>query len=129
MMLFGLIGLAVAVWLGWRLFQGKGKARRTDASEAPALPAARSGLDSEFFAIERRLAELGFARHAHETVIGWLTRIEGRSPGDAAELRHLASLHYRYRFDPRGLSGIERDELAQRASVWMKNAGLHSQVG
>jgi hypothetical protein len=125
-LLFGLIGLAVSVWLGWRLFQGKGEVRRTDAGQAPSLPAARSGLDSEFFAIERQLAQLGFARHAHETVIGWLTRIEGRYPGDATELRHLASLHYRYRFDPQGLSGMERDELAQRASAWMKNARLHS---
>jgi hypothetical protein len=125
-MLFGLIGLVVAVWLGWRLFQGKGEVRRTAAGQAPALPAARSGLDSEFFAIERQLALLGFARQAHETVIGWLTRIEGRFPGDATELRHLASLHYRYRFDPQGLSGMERNELAQRASAWMKNAGLHA---
>jgi hypothetical protein len=52
--------------------------------------------------------------------------IEGRLPGDAAELRRLASLHYRYRFDPRGLSGTERSELAQRASAWMKDVGLHS---
>ncbi len=127
-LLFGLMGLVVAVWLGWRLFDGKGEVRRTDAAEVSALPTARSGLDSEFFAIERQLAQRGFARHAHETIIAWLTRIEGRFPGDATELRHLASLHYRYRFDPQGLSGMERNELAQRASAWMKNAGLPSHV-
>jgi len=29
------------------------------------------------------------------------------------------------RFDPQGLSGMERNELAQRASVWMENARFH----
>jgi hypothetical protein len=126
--LFGFIGLAVAVWLGWRLFQGKGEARRSDAPEAPTPGAERNGLDSEFYSVERRMEQLGFARRAHETVNGWLDRIDGRIPGDVAELRQLAALHCRYRFDPQGLSGIERKELAQRAAAWIKISGRAAQV-
>jgi protein-glutamine gamma-glutamyltransferase len=120
-LVFGLIGLAVIVWLGWRLLQGKGAPQRSDVAQAPEMTIARNGLDSEFFAIEQQLGKLGFARLTHETVVDWLARIGGELPGNAVELRDLALLHYRYRFDPHGLAENERNDLARRASAWLNS--------
>ena len=120
-LVFGLIGLAVIGWLGWRLMQGKGNRRETDATLVSSKSAVRSGLDSAFFAIEHDLALRGFPRNANETVTEWLARFGDRFPGDARELCDLALLHCRYRFDPRGLSDVERIELKRRAAAWMNS--------
>jgi protein-glutamine gamma-glutamyltransferase len=77
------------------------------------------GLDSELYALERRLAARGVPRQPSEPLAGWLTRVldepalsDLRNP-----LQELLRLHYRHRFDPRGLSGPERETLAQDAKI------------
>jgi transglutaminase-like putative cysteine protease len=75
------------------------------------------GLDSEFYQIESQLAERGVERQPNEPLSEWLERasmdsrlIELREP-----LYNLLRLHYRYRFDPLGLSGTDREELRKEA--------------
>jgi len=75
------------------------------------------GLDSEFYLLERKLAERGLPRRASEPLTTWLERAVG-DPSLAdlkAPLRELLRLHYRYRFDPLGLTQQERAELSQAA--------------
>jgi hypothetical protein len=76
------------------------------------------GLDSEFYEIEKRLSRQGYARQPGETASLWLQRgIRGNpdlSRADA-ELHELLKLHYRYRFDPEGLSREDRETLRQHA--------------
>jgi protein-glutamine gamma-glutamyltransferase len=41
-------------------------------------------------------------------------------PGVAVTpLRPLLALHYRYRFDPAGLGGAEREQLRAEAEAWL----------
>ena len=93
------------------------------------------GADSEFYRIEHLLAGRGLGRHPSEPVSAWLARIEraGLAPGipgaadagDAAmmvELRALAALHYRLRFDPEPLDDHRRTELRLRSERWLQTA-------
>ncbi len=71
------------------------------------------GLDSEFYQLESKLVARGLAREPSEPLSDWLLRAAA-DPALAAvrsPLQKLLRLHYRYRFDPLGLSGSDRDEL------------------
>lgn len=76
------------------------------------------GLDSEFYLLERRLAQRGLVRQPGESLSAWLERASALPElRDLAEpLRHLLQLHYRYRFDPIGLQLSERELLRAEAS-------------
>jgi hypothetical protein len=95
------------------------RSRRRRQAEKNALLAGSlfPGLDSEFYQLEQRLIARGFRRHADEPLAGWLARtvaeptlIPVRQP-----LQELLRLHYRYRFDPLGLSHPERQRLRRQA--------------
>jgi transglutaminase-like putative cysteine protease len=84
---------------------------RKGAKSSPA--AVWPGFDSEFYELERSLAKRGLERRPSEPLSTWLRRVSGdealtqlRTP-----LRELLALHYRYRFDPRGLNSGERQTL------------------
>ena len=106
--------------LAWRLYFRRQRTRLPDV--APAAARARSwiGADSELYAVEARLGGIGLGRFPHEPVSRWLARIETGAPPELAiePIREIARLHYRYRFDPAGLSAAERERLrAERARV------------
>jgi transglutaminase-like putative cysteine protease len=110
--------IAVLVWRLWarrRVRPGAGV-----TASAPARPAG-AGRDSEFYRVERRLAELGFARPPGEPLGRWLDVVAGAAPPAlaTAPLRPLLALHYRYRFDPAGLAAGERRRLREDAEAWL----------
>jgi len=75
------------------------------------------GLDSEFYLLERKLAARGVPREPSEPLSDWLLRALG-DPALAdlrKSLQELLKLHYRHRFDPRGLSDEEREVLTREA--------------
>lgn len=83
------------------------------------------GLDSEFYQLERKLAELGAARGASEPLNEWLGRVATTAglAELAAPLQEILRLHYRYRFDPLGLSAADREILRRevRSSLGILN--------
>jgi hypothetical protein len=91
--------------------EGKGKAR----SEWD-LP----GLDSEFYKIEERLAKRGLGRQEEESWNEWLQRVERSGQVNTGRLRPLCHLHRRYRFDPAGISTLERDRLKLETEEWLR---------
>jgi len=99
-----------------RRIRGKrGKTQRRPAAENLTWP----GLDSEFYQLERNLSQRGAARHPGEPLSVWLSRavaepglLEIRQP-----LQQLLRLHYRYRFDPLGLSQLDREALRRDANI------------
>jgi transglutaminase-like putative cysteine protease len=109
--------------LGLLLYQiifRRGRGRRRQAkSGASAAAAFRPGLDSEFYLLERELAAQGVPRQAGETLSDWLPRAlaDPALAGLREPLRELLPLHYAHRFDPRGLSGPEREALAREAKI------------
>jgi hypothetical protein len=71
------------------------------------------GLDSEFYLIEQKLARQGVVRRPHEPLSEWLERaLEQPELGPArGPLSELVRLHYKYRFDPRGIDRSDRERL------------------
>lgn len=101
-------------------FRRRSRARRHSVKEPPAM--IRPGLDSEFYLVEQNLARRGIARRPNETLTSWLERVN-TDPGLQAlrpSVLALLNLHYRYRFDPRGLSGSDRERLKCEAHACLQ---------
>jgi len=104
--------LLVWRWFGFTRFP-RLRRRQRDSRAVRSWP----GQDSEFYALEKRLDELGFGRHPSEPVARWVQRIEAHHALLVApeSLRTVVLLHSRYRFDPEGIGTVEREAL--RAGV------------
>jgi transglutaminase-like putative cysteine protease len=120
---FPLLLLLLFLWPAWRIiaiFLKRQKLRKTALPDGQkARPTA--GADSAFYRIEQHLNALGLRRYSWETLSVWLNRIE-RTDGPTVSLdipRKSLALHYRYRFDPRGLSASEKSQMASMISTWI----------
>jgi len=106
---WAVVALAFVI-LVWKLVSEGGLVRL--AQRASAAAGERPGSDSEFYALEAALAKR-VPRRASEALLEWLPRAaDALPPAARAELARLASLHYRYRFDPAGLDAPARAELS-----------------
>jgi transglutaminase-like putative cysteine protease len=122
-----LIGLLVLLFgfLAWRIFRNPTRRAQGDAKKATG-PAAVPGADSEFYLIERLLAQRSLARGASESLSDWLSRVAksgdvagGLAEGKIVELRDIVALHSRLRFDPRPMEAAARDDLRLRVERWL----------
>jgi protein-glutamine gamma-glutamyltransferase len=100
----------------------------------PAKPVqpklAPAGHDSEFYRIEQALAQWGCQRQADEPLQRWLQRLETHLPArQFAALQAILDLHYRYRFDPEGLTSAERDQLKTLSRDWLREQAIAPKVG
>ena len=103
---YGLL-VVLALILAWRLF-GHKRVVPKEATIAECMP--HPGEDSEFYAVEKSLAE----RAPGETHAAWLARVAKALPAQRLEaLRDALRLHQRYRFDPAGLAPAERSRLRE----------------
>jgi hypothetical protein len=95
----------------------RGRRRRVGGKNEAGLATAWPGLDSEFYLLEKKLAERGVPREPSEPISDWLERVaESYGLEDLHEpLHELLRLHYRYRFDPLGLSEPDRETLSRGA--------------
>jgi hypothetical protein len=89
------------------------------------------GLDSEFYLLERKLAERGTPRPPNEPLSEWLIRaLENPALYELREpLNELLRLHYRYRFDPRGLDNSERKLLSHKVKECLEALSRSENVG
>jgi hypothetical protein len=104
---WGVLGVLVAV-LGWRVVRGK---RATLLYGATATGVARTcpRRDSEFYAVEDALAACGFRRAPGEPLDAWAKRATESIEKSLYETFEMTlRLHCRYRFDPQGLSEVDR---------------------
>ncbi|MSU59326.1 MAG: hypothetical protein EXS35_14345 [Pedosphaera sp.] len=109
-------GLAV---LFYQIVFRRGRRRKKAAGLSGAEIFNWPGLDSEFYQLETKLAERGVARGTSEPLNEWLTRV-ATTPGLTelcAPLQEILRLHYRYRFDPLGLSEVDRDVLRREVKA------------
>lgn len=96
----------------------RGRQRRAQRKEDESFFANWPGLDSDFYRLEKRLADRGLPRGPAEPLQDWLRRVL-TLPELAilrASLEELLRLHYRHRFDPIGLDVAGREAL-QRETV------------
>jgi protein-glutamine gamma-glutamyltransferase len=103
----------------WALLRKRGKLRIHRRRSAPLAQAyAWPGLDSEFFLVEASLKRNGAARQSEETLAAWLSRL-GSGQSSLLLLTPALKLHYKYRFDPSGLTDDERTLLAKSVRLWL----------
>jgi hypothetical protein len=116
----GWLLIPLTMLLVWRLWARRRVAAAAPPASAPP-PVSRAGDDSEFYAVERRLGELGFARAPDVSLARWLDAILAAAPPAlaTAPLVELLALHYRHRFDPAGLPAAERRRLSEAAAAWL----------
>ena len=116
----GWLLIPLILLLARRLY-GRNRVRRQELKEEMKVrERSRPGMDSEFYLIEKKLTDLGYVRHLGETLSAWVKRIEGESPAHATQvLQSILSLHYRYRFDPQGITPEERSALKSTANAWL----------
>jgi len=107
-----------AAFVIWRVWRKRTKRRRKARVSSIAQAYSWPGLDSEFFEVERWLQGGGLARKSSETTAAWFGRVGRQCPASDA-LQGLVTLHYKYRFDPMGLTREEREHLAQEARLWL----------
>jgi protein-glutamine gamma-glutamyltransferase len=119
--LWGLVPL-----LGLLLYQiifrrGRARKRRGKGNEV-AVAVVWPGLDSEFYQLELSLAKRGVSRQTGETLSDWLKRAlsDPALKGLQEPLQELLPLHYGLRFDPLGLTRVEREMLARKARVCLE---------
>jgi hypothetical protein len=109
------------VLLYFIIFRRRGKLW-SRKNKNPARIIVWPGLDSEFYALEKKLAARGLPRQTGEPLADWLERAlagpglqELRSP-----VRELLNLHYAHRFDPNGLSPEMRQRLKLEAAALLE---------
>lgn len=113
------------LFLLYRLVRRKGgkAARKKLAADEHVFT--RLGLDSEFYQVEKKLAEFGFVRLAGETLGKFLERAvrDRRVAALQDALLALLNAHYRLRFDPLGLPAEEREALRSRVRETLDRLG------
>lgn len=113
---------AGALFLFWRLRRRWRLQRSSKVAISPeqSIPHDRSGLDSEFYEIDRALQNLGLHRLSGEPFQQWLLRIETHLPEfQYLILKQILDLHHCYRFDPQGLGTSERQQLQELSRSWL----------
>jgi hypothetical protein len=111
-------GVVALTYLGWRQLRGA-RWRRARREKRPARRQQQPGWDSEFYQLERKLTGSQAPRHPAESASAWANRLALSSERLRALLQEILRLHYRYRFDPRGLAGDERRRLREAVSQFL----------
>jgi len=81
------------------------------------------GLDSDFYKLEKEIARRGVPREPSEPLNEWLRRVAVTPDFSSLSgpLQELLRLHYRYRFDPLGLSKEDRKALHEQTRACLES--------
>jgi len=112
-----------------RRFYSRSRVRRGEKEpEKKNLTEIQPGADSEFYVVEQRLMEWGYTRYPWETLSDWITRI-AETPSSLVSTEQLPSIlafHYRYRFDPKGITGDDKEALTSKVHSWLHQQKEHN---
>ncbi|GBC60856.1 transglutaminase [Desulfonema ishimotonii] len=119
--------LAIVVRKLWRTKRIK-PVRRAESSPAPVR---RYGSDSEFYQVVEKLNRMGHVRNPGEPLSDWISGIGRSAEGRrlTASLRPILMLHYRYRFDPEGVTPRERRVLQEKVRAWLIRSEKRDEAG
>ena len=104
-------GMLVLSWMGWRQLRGSRWRRARAGSGAGKGEIQRAGLDSEFFAVTRKLESVLGPRLPHESLSDWIRRLGLAQSPEGSRWQEALRLHSRLRFDPAGLADSDRERL------------------
>lgn len=109
------------LWKSFHRFKGHRASPLADGQKNTLLPLIQTGLDSEFYEIERQLEARDLARSPSESLLQWSVRLQTHlSHPDWRTFTSALALHYRYRFDPQGLTPVEREQLTDLSQNWLQ---------
>ncbi len=108
------------LWKSFHRFKGRRASPLEDEPKNECLPPIQNGLDSEFYEIEQQLEERDLARSPSESLLQWSLRLNALlSEAEQNTFSSALALHYRYRFDPQGLTPAERAHLTALSQNWL----------
>jgi transglutaminase-like putative cysteine protease len=119
--------IPLTMLLLWRL-RSTERVRRQGTKPRPGgVGPTGPGSDSELYQVVEQLRREGFLQPPGEPLGCWLQRVAEtpNSPETTHPLQPLVALHYRYRFDPRGLTAEERIRLRVGVRAWLHNRSPH----
>jgi hypothetical protein len=117
----GWLLIPLSLLLVWRLYKQRRIKRVPKRQEQQIEENLAPGLDSAFYIIEQKLQESGFTRHPWEPLSHWMKRLESDSSLPSIQtLFPILFLHYRYRFDPEGLTQAEKAALHAEVQSWLE---------
>jgi hypothetical protein len=99
----------------WRIVRNQKGRRAKSGDQSEEIYRNWPGLDSEFFALEKKLHEAGLGRLASEPLLHWRDRLHRELPAEL-NLDRTLNLHRRLRFDPNGLNADERRDLREEVT-------------
>jgi transglutaminase-like putative cysteine protease len=121
------------VFIPARFLIRKKRTRRPDSKKTSQTNPiyTRPGTDSDFYLIEKALIKAGFDRNPTETLRNWIGRMpENQSASHLMDdLESILKLHYRYRFDPQGISPAEKEALTSTTRTWLNEYHKIAQSG
>ncbi|MEE9157297.1 MAG: hypothetical protein V3U60_02765, partial [Gammaproteobacteria bacterium] len=103
--------------LAWRLYRSD-RIKLNGAPTTIQAPCSRVGKDSRFYLLVERLNELGFTREPGQTLRMWISKIE--ADGTTQPIRPILDLHYRYRFDPKGIAKSQKQAMKSMVETWLE---------
>lgn len=112
------VGLSIvallSLFLAWRLYRNRAQWQRSASNQSDGTTAENyPGRDSPWYRLEQALQGTELARRSDESVQQWSERLQ------QPVLLEIARLHYRYRFDPAGLSADELARLQTAVDDWL----------
>ena len=107
-------------------FTRQRKKRHLTAIKIEQHTAIAVGADSEIYLIEGELSKRGWGRDRSETWHNWLQRLQNDLDNLTIldELNFIIQMHYRYCFDPQGISDRERQQLKTACQAWLERYKL-----
>lgn len=110
----GIILFLLFGYIGWYLL----KLKRTDLSlrsknDRYSDMKNWTGLDSEFYLIERYFQESARPRDSKRNIFSWARQFND------SNLEQIVQLHHRYRYDPNGISTEQRMALRTKVEKWL----------
>jgi len=118
----GWLLIPLLLLLARRLYSRKRVRHVKEAHTKKSRVAIKPGEDSQFYLIQQRLIDLGYVHYPWEPLSSWIQRIADAQPSPVSteSLHSILALHYRYRFDPEGITHAEKEALTSRVHIWLE---------
>ncbi len=117
----GWFAVPLIVLLVWRLYSRKRIVVQEKGREKGEIAGPVPGAGSGFYSIEKRLNDLGYVRESWEPLAVWIHRLNGIHDMSLTtdSLGPILDIHYRYRFDPKGIRPDEIESFNSKVQTWL----------
>ncbi|MDH5509829.1 MAG: transglutaminase domain-containing protein [Nitrospinota bacterium] len=112
--------MLLILFLVYRIISSTKVRREDEQVVVPEQAGTIPGDSSAYYLVEKRLNELGFNRGEWETQAEFISRLKSEQPLFPKEdTLALLDMHYRLRFDPKGLTDLELDAMMDKTMKWI----------